>query len=130
MNAVRTSVDNDKFAEHTGIKLIDVKKGSAKAQMTIEEKHLNGLGLTHGGAIFTLADLAFAAACNSHGTDAVAVNINISFLKAAKIGQTLTAEAKEISLSRKLGTYQINVYTEDELLVAAMQGTAFRKTPE
>ncbi len=67
MEHISTAVDNDRFAEHTGIELVEVSKGYARAEMKVEEKHLNGLGLAHGGAIFTLADLAFAAACNSHG---------------------------------------------------------------
>ncbi len=128
MEHISTAVDNDRFAEHTGIELVEVSKGYARAEMKVEEKHLNGLGLAHGGAIFTLADLAFAAACNSHGIDAVAVNINISYFKPAKLGQILTAEAKEISLSRKLGNYNISVFNEDGQQIAAIQGTAFRKS--
>ena len=129
MEHISTAVDNDRFAEHTGMKLVEVSKGYAKAKMEIQKMHLNGLDMTHGGVIFTLADLAFAAACNSHGIDAVAININISYLKPARLGQILTAEAIEISLSRKLGTYNISVFNENGQQIAAMQGTAFRRTP-
>jgi acyl-CoA thioesterase len=107
-----------------------VSAGYAKAEMTLEDKHLNGLDMAHGGAIFTVADLAFAAACNSHGIDAVAVSISISYLKAATAGQRLTAEAREISVSRKLGTYLMTVYNDQGDTVASMQGVAFRKTPK
>jgi acyl-CoA thioesterase len=96
--------------------------------MTVEARHLNGLDLGHGGAIFTLADYAFAAASNSHGIDAVAISITISYFKAAKAGDVLTAEAKEIAVSRKIGTYAISVFNQNGDTVAFMQGTAFRKT--
>jgi acyl-CoA thioesterase len=130
MSYISTAVDKDKFAETVGVRLIEVSAGYAKAEMTVEDRHLNGLDMAHGGAIFTVADLAFAAACNSHGIDAVAVSVSISYLKAAAAGERLTAEAKEISVSRKLGTYQMTVYNESGAPIASMQGVAFRKTPK
>lgn len=126
---IKTPVDNDRFAEEIGARLTAVSEGYAKAEMTIEERHLNGLRLGHGGAIFTLADLAFAASCNSYGIDAVAVTATISYFKAAKEGMHLTAESKEVSKSRKLGTYNITVVDDKGEQIAAMTGTAFRKTP-
>lgn len=130
MTFISTAADKDRFANTVGVRLIEVSAGYAKAEMTIEDKHLNGLDMAHGGAIFTVADLAFAAACNSHGIDAVAVNISISYLKAARAGDRLTAEAREVSVSRKLGTYLITVYNDKGDPVASMQGVAFRKTPK
>ncbi|MFP4445235.1 MAG: hydroxyphenylacetyl-CoA thioesterase PaaI [Desulfosudaceae bacterium] len=123
-----TPIDNDRFAQWIGIDLAEVATGYARAEMTVAADHLNGLGLAHGGAIFTLADLAFAAAANSHGVDAVAVNVNMSYFKACRPGDHLTAAAEEISLSRKLGTYQITVTNQDGQRVALMQGTTYRKT--
>jgi acyl-CoA thioesterase len=87
---------------------------------------LNAVGIVQGGAIFTLADYAFAAASNSHGTVAVAVNANISFMKALSAG-TLIAEAREVSKSYKLGTYTVEVKDEQGELVALFQGMVYRK---
>ena len=73
---------NDKFAERANIELLSVSPGQARAKMTLHPHHLNGYGTVQGGAIFTLADFAFAAASNSHGTVAVAINVSITFMKA------------------------------------------------
>lgn len=127
--SITSAVNKDRFAREIGVELIAVSKGYAKTGMTVEPRHLNGLDLGHGGAIFTLADYAFAAASNSHGIDAVAISITISYFKAAKAGDVLTAEAKEIAVSRKIGTYAISVFNQNGDTVAFMQGTAFRKTP-
>ncbi len=116
----------DKFARYNGIELLEVAKGSAKAQMKINENHLNGIGTVHGGAIFTLADFAFAVAANSHGNVTVAINVNISFMKAAYSG-TLIAEAREISLNPRISTYTIDIYDSDGELIAIFQGMAYRK---
>ena len=79
-----------------------------------------------GGAIFTLADFAFAAAANSHGNISVAINANIAFMKAARTG-TLWAEAREISKNFKLGSYTVEIKDDQDDLVALFQGMAYRK---
>lgn len=127
--SIISAVNKDRFVREIGIDLVTVSAGYAKTRMKVEPRHLNGLDLGHGGAIFTLADYAFAAASNSHGVDAVAINITMSYFKAARAGDELTAEAKEIALSRKIGTYAISVFNQNQETVAFMQGTAFRKTP-
>lgn len=119
--------DRDLFARHCGIELVEVGKGTAKTRMRIKEHHLNGVRSVQGGAIFTLADLAFAAACNSHGMIAVAINVSITFIKAATVDATLTAEAKEVSVNPKLGTYSIQVTNDAGEIVATFQGLAYRK---
>ncbi|MDI9395759.1 MAG: PaaI family thioesterase [Euryarchaeota archaeon] len=116
----------DKFAAHAGIELLEVTPGYAKARMIIEEKHLNGLKTVQGGALFTLADLAFAAASNAYGTAAVGVNANMSFVKAVTKG-TLTAEAKETSINPKIATYTVNITDDEGDLIAIFQGMAYRK---
>jgi acyl-CoA thioesterase len=117
---------NDKFAERANIELLSIAPGSARAKMTLQPHHWNGYGTVQGGAIFTLADLAFAAASNSYGTVAVAINVSISFLKAAKTG-TLWAEARENSKNFKLGSYTVEVKDDAGDLVALFQGMAYRK---
>ncbi|MGD8893419.1 MAG: PaaI family thioesterase [Desulfobacterales bacterium] len=126
MEAVKNFFKNDTFAEHVGIELLEVSKGRAKAKMEIKDHHLNGVNIAHGGAIFSLADLAFAVASNSHKTIALAINASISFLKAVS-GGTLVAEAKEVSLNPKLATYEIRVTDETDDVVAIFQGTVYRK---
>ena len=126
MEAVRRFFKNDKFADHVGIELLEVSEGRAKAKMKIKEHHLNGINIAHGGAIFSLADLAFAVASNSHRTIALGINASISYLKAAASG-TLIAEAKEVSLNPKLATYEIRVTDENNDLIAIFLGTVYRK---
>ena len=126
MESVRNLLNNDQFAKFCGIKLLELSAGSAKTRLKIEKQHLNGVGVVHGGAIFTLADFAFAAASNSHGNIALAINANISFTKAT-VGGILTAIATETSLNSKLATYTVRVTNDEDELVAIFQGMVYRK---
>lgn len=121
-------VHNDQFARYAGIRLVEIGRGYAVSELEPADYHLNGVGIVHGGAIFTLADIAFAAAANSYEDIAVAVNITVSFFQAVQTGCRLTATAREVSRSRKLATYQIDVQDEAGNPIAAMQGTAYRKS--
>lgn len=116
----------DRFAALVGIELLDVSEGYARARLALAERHLNGYDAAQGGAIFTLADLAFAAACNSHGTVAVGINVSISYVKAATAG-ILTAEAREVAVSARLSSCTVHVTDEAGDLVAVFQGMAYRK---
>lgn len=117
---------HDQFATHLGIKLLAAKEGYAKAEMEIEPFHLNSAKIVHGGALFTLADFVFAVASNSYGKIALAINVNINFIKAQSNGK-IFAEATEIAKHPKLGTYQVKVTNESNELLALFQGTAYRK---
>jgi len=119
--------EKDLFAKSSGIELSEVLPGYAKAVMKITEDHLNAVGVVQGGAIFTLADFAFAVASNSRGKVALAINAEISFFKSVSRG-TLTAEAREISLHNKLGTYLIDVSNENGERIAHFKGTVYRKS--
>jgi acyl-CoA thioesterase len=116
----------DRFAATSGMRLVEVGEGRAVTRMKVRPEHLNGAGVVQGGAIFTLADLAFAAACNSHGTVALALDVSITFARAASKG-TLTAEAREVALSRKVSVVNVEVRDGEGELVAAFRGTAYRK---
>ncbi len=118
--------DKDAFAQYCGIELIEAENGHSEARVKIMPHHLNGVGSVQGGMIFSLADLAFAAACNSYDTPAVAINVNIHYLKAVSEG-TLIAKARQVSLSRKIGTYAVEVTDDAGNLVASFQGMAYRK---
>jgi acyl-CoA thioesterase len=123
---VKRCLQQDQFAKRSNIELLEVSPGRATAKMVLHPHHLNGLGTVQGGAIFTLADFCFAAACNSHGTVAVALNVSITFMKAALTG-TLWAEAREISKNFKVGSYAVEVKDDHGDLVAQFQGLAYRK---
>jgi len=116
----------DTFARHAGIELVDVGPGWAKASMKIEPFHFNGARTVHGGAIFTLADFAFAVASNSHGTLAMGINTSVNFVKAALKG-TLYAEAKEQSLNPRLASYSVMITDDSGDVVAIFQGMVYRK---
>ncbi len=118
--------ENDRFAKTSGIKLINASPGFARAEMEINENHLNAVGVVQGGAMFTLADFAFAVASNTQGKLALAIDAEISFFKSVASG-TLTAVAKEISLHSKLGTYLIEIFNEKQELIAHFKGTVYRK---
>ena len=126
MDDVKRFVDNDRFAKHLGIEMLEYAGGRAKARMHIKDHHLNSAGTVHGGAIFGLADAVFSAASNSHGTLAMAINVSISYFKAVT-GGTLIAEAEEASINPKLATYLIPVHDDKGNKVALFQGTVYRK---
>ena len=126
MDDLKKFVENDRFAKHLGIEMLEYDGGKAKARMAIKEHHLNSAGMLHGGAIFSLADAVFSAASNSHGTLAVAINVSISFFKAVQSG-VLTAIAEEASFNPRLATYLISVHDEAGNKIALFQGTVYRK---
>jgi len=119
--------DRDRFAAHCGIELLEVGPGRALTRMTVGEEHLNGADTVHGGAIFTLADFAFAAASNSHGTLSLAINVSISYLKGAARGTVLTALAEEVAPHPRLASYTVRVTDAAGDLVAIFQGMVYRK---
>ena len=95
--------------------------------MTLTPQMVNFHGIPHGGAIFSLADAAFAAASNSHGQTAVALSMTVQYLAAAKPGARLTAEAQELRKGNRAGFYQIAVKTEGGEVVAICQAVVHRK---
>lgn len=125
-NIIEMIREKDAFANLTGVEIDSAGEGKAVGHLKINERHINGLGMVQGGAIFTLADTVFAAASNSRPGTAVAVNVSISYCLAAKEG-TLVARAEEVSLNRKLATYLVKVTDQQENLIALFQGTVYRK---
>jgi acyl-CoA thioesterase len=118
--------ERDAFARENGIRVVEVRLGFARTEMTVESRHLNSVGIMQGGALFTLADLAFAAASNSHGIVAVACQADMTFFKAVQTGK-LTATAEEIARTRRLSTCLIRVTDENQELVALFKGVAYIK---
>jgi acyl-CoA thioesterase len=126
MEDMKKFIENDLFARHLGVEVVECSKGKARARMEISSRHINGAGILHGGAIFGLADAVFAVASNSHGTLAVAISAGISYFKALREG-TIFAEAEEVSLNPKLATYLIRVTDEKGEVIALFEGTVYRK---
>ena len=126
---LKTFFEKDIFARHCGIELIDAADGHAETRMNISGYHLNGLGRVHGGALFTLADLAFAAAVHSRRRVAVSINNSISYIKAAS-GKILTAEADELSSNHRIASYRVNILDETGEIIAVFQGLAYLKNEQ
>ena len=126
LDVIKNYFQNDRFAASSGIRLVELRPAFAKTSLKIQDQHLNSVGVVQGGAIFTLADTAFAMACNSGGKVALAVNTNLSFLRAIRSG-TLYAEATEVARSRKISTCAVRVTDQAGELIALFQGTAFIK---
>ena len=116
----------DYFSQWMNVKVLDIKEGYSKIEITLRKEMLNGFGIAHGGITFALADSAFAFACNSDGKITVALDVSISFPKAAKEGDILTAEAKQINKTNRTGLYLIEVKNQHEELVALFKGTCYK----
>jgi acyl-CoA thioesterase len=116
----------DHFAQELGMKVLETKEGYAKVSMKVEKIHTNALGFTHGGAIFSLADYAFAQACNFGDNVAVAVQVSINFLKPSVEGDTLTAEATRTSDGKTMGLYNVSVCNQSKQ-IAVFSGLSFKK---
>ncbi|GHT76838.1 phenylacetic acid degradation protein [Bacteroidia bacterium] len=117
---------DDRYAVFSGVELLEVEAGRAKAKMDIQEMHLNAGNVVQGGAIFTLADLAFAAAVNAYGNLAMSIETSIRYFKGVGSG-TLFAEAKVVHLHKKLATFEVIVTNEKDELIALFTATAYRK---
>jgi len=128
MKSVQTFFNRaDAFARHNGMTIIELREGYARAEMELQPYHLNGAQTVHGGALFTLADFAFAASSNSRGQLALSVNSSISIFRGAKEGK-LIAESREVSCSPKLASYEVSIRNEAGDLLASFQGMVYRKS--
>jgi acyl-CoA thioesterase len=126
MDTITGFFDQDLYARYNGITLLETGTGTAKVSMKIGEQHRNSHGTVHGGAIFTLADTAFALASNSEGIPAAAINASITYMKAAREG-TLYAAAEEFAKNPKLATYVVTVTDDTGDRIALFQGMVYRK---
>ena len=112
----------DDASQGLGMEIVEVKPGHATLAMTIKPHMVNGQRIAHGGFIFTLADSAFAFACNSHNERVVAAQGNITFIRPGKLGDRLVATAREISRSGRSGIYDVSVATDDGTAIAEFRG--------
>lgn len=123
---VEKMMKDDLFSKWLGIEVLEIKEGYSKIQMTVRNEMINGLGIIHGGISFSLADSAFAFACNNRNNLSVALDTSINFLKPVHVNDELIAEAKEIHNGRSTGLYQIVITNQHNHVVALFKGTCFR----
>jgi acyl-CoA thioesterase len=119
-------MENDFFSQWMGVEVLEVKEGYSRIKMTIRKEMVNGFGIVHGGLPFSLADSAFAFACNNRNNLSVALDVTITFTKAVNVGDVLTAEAKEIHNGRSTGVYLVSIFNQKNEQVAIFKGTCFR----
>ncbi|HPD57195.1 MAG TPA: PaaI family thioesterase [Smithellaceae bacterium] len=124
--AILRKVAQEPFANKIGLKLIKVDEGYAQVEMVFADDLENMFGMAHGGAVFSLIDAAFEVASNSHGTMAVALNMNINYLASPAKGVKITAEAKEINRTNKTAAYDIRALDEEGKLLAVCQAMVYR----
>jgi len=122
--------ENDAFSQWLGIKRITDGAGISVLQMTVRKEMLNGFYILHGGISFSLADSALAFASNSHGRKAVSVETSISHTEACKEGDVLTTHTQEMSLSNKIGVYQITITNQEDKTVSLFKGTVYRTSKD
>lgn len=118
----RAMAHHDAASRGAGIRLVDVGPGSARTALTVADRHVNGHGIVHGGYLFFLADAAFGYACNSRGVSTVAAGADITFLRAAVLGDELVADAVERAVAGKSGLYDVTVRTAAGETVAEFRG--------
>jgi acyl-CoA thioesterase len=124
---LKRAVSQNQFVKLLGLEAVEVREGYAKVQVKIREEHLNLHSTGHGAVVFGALDEAFQLASNSHGTGAVALTVTINYLRPAKLGDTLIAEASEIDKTRRTGNYKFLVTNQNGEPIAHGQGVVYRK---
>lgn len=126
IQVVERMMKDDLFSQWLEIEVLEVKEGYSKIKMTIRKEMVNGFGIVHGGIAFSLADSAFAFACNNRNNLSVALDTSINFIKPVHVGDQLIAEATEIHNGKSTGLYHISVTNQANHVVAFFKGTCFR----
>jgi len=127
---VHEMMSHDQFSHWLGAEVMRIELGLCDLLMTVRPEMCNGMRIAHGGVSFSLADSAFAFACNSHGRLAVSIESSISHFKAIQVGDILRAQARQIHRSHKTGKYEVHVYNQEEDLVALFLGTCYVRSAE
>jgi acyl-CoA thioesterase len=123
---VLAKLKSDSYASFLGVRITKIERGYAKAEVTVAERMLNFNEVAHGGFIYSLADVAFAAACNSYNQTAVALSFHITYRRPVTIGMRLIAEASEESSGKTTALYKIVVRTDGQRIVAICEGLAYK----
>lgn len=117
---------HDRFSQWLGIEVLDVATGQSTIRMQVREEMVNGFGIAHGGIAFSLADSAFAFACNNRNQLSVALDTSINFTREVRVGDTLTAAATEEHNGKSTGLYIIRIHNQEGKLVAQFKGLCYR----
>ncbi|MBI5370722.1 MAG: hydroxyphenylacetyl-CoA thioesterase PaaI [Sphingobacteriales bacterium] len=117
---------NDLFSQWLGIEVLEIKEGRSKIKMIIRPEMVNGFGIIHGGIAFSLADSAFAFACNNRNVLSVALDTSINFIKPVHVGDVLTAQATELHNGQSTGLYQVEIKNQKDHVVAVFKGLCYR----
>ena len=126
-SAIFAQVQKEPFAVKFGLRLLALDEGFSRVEMTFTPDLKNIFGMAHGGALFALIDEAFETASNSHGTVAVALNMNITYIAPPSPGSRLTAEAREFNRTNRTAVYDIKVTDDQNNLIASCQALVYRK---
>jgi acyl-CoA thioesterase len=125
--AIIRAVALEPFVQTLGMELMALEKGFSAVEMNYDPSRMNNLfGRAHGGAIFALIDEAFETVCQTEGTVAVAMNVNVNYLASPELGARLRAEAREVNLTKRTANYDIRVKDDQGRLIATCQALAFR----
>jgi acyl-CoA thioesterase len=127
LKAIGDNFRDEPYAKLFGIRLVELGYGFAQVKMEISKDMANLFGGAHGGAVFSLMDAAFELAANSYGTVAVALSMSINYIGPAMVGKAFTAQAREVSRSSRISTYELTVRSEEGVLIASCQAMAYRK---
>ena len=122
---VTAMMAKDAFSRLLGMEIVEIKPRASKVKLTVTNQMVNGFGVCHGGVAFSLADSAFAFACNTHGRISVSIENSITYPRKISVGDVLVASAWEETASNRLGYYRVEVRRGDEL-VSVFQGTAYK----
>ena len=125
--AIFRQVEKEPFAQKFGLKLVDLDEGYSRVEMDFTPDMENIHGMAHGGALFAVIDEAFETASNSHGTIAVALNMNVTYLSSPPSGSRLIAEAREFNRTQKTAVYDIRVFDDRNNPIASCQALVYRK---
>lgn len=125
---VEQMMQEDLFSQWLGIRLLEIQEGYSKISMQVRAEMINGLGMVHGGIMFSMADsaFAFAFACNNRNVLSVALDTSINFIKPVHVGDTLIAETKELHNGQSTGLYHISITNQHDHIVAVFKGTCYR----
>ncbi|MFZ1264266.1 MAG: hydroxyphenylacetyl-CoA thioesterase PaaI [Chitinophagaceae bacterium] len=123
-------MEHDLFSQWLGIEVLEIKEGYSKIKMTVRKEMINGFGIVHGGIAFSLADSAFAFACNNRNVLSVALDTSINFIKPVHVEDVLTAEAEELHNGKTTGLYHITISNQKNHQVALFKGLCYRTDKE
>jgi acyl-CoA thioesterase len=123
---VKQMMQNDRLSQWLGIEVLEAHKGWCKLRMTVREEMVNGFGVTHGGITYCLADSALAFSSNSHGRKSMSIETSISHTRRVITNDVLTVVSRELSLSNRLGIYEMTVTNQKNEVVALFKGTVYR----